>query len=242
VRFRGIIEAISAQSWTVDGQTVRIDANTRVDESAGRALVGAIATVLALRQDDGGLLAREIQIEQPPPTPEQPFEFQGLIESWSATQWVVGGHVLIVNSDTVIEGSPQKGLLAEVKSLRQSDGSLLAKSIVVTLPTEEVQFEGVIEDIGADQWVIDGIVVRIDAQTQILGTPAVGAVAEVQGLLLPDGAVLGRRIEVQAPLDPPTTAPEPTPTEMIPPNAAPAAERRRYASVPPLVGSVASEG
>lgn len=225
VRFKGAIEAISTQTWTVDGQTVRIDGNTRIDESAGKAAVGGIATVLALRQEDGGLLALEIQIEQPPPTPEQPFEFQGLIESWSEAEWVVGGHVLIVDSVTVIEGSPQKGLMAEVKSLRRSDGSLLARSIVVRLPTEEVQFEGVIEEIGAGQWVIAGVIVRVDAQTQISGTPAIGAVAEVQGLLLPDGAVLGRRIEVQAqPVDP-AAAPLPTPTGLATPAALPAAER-----------------
>ncbi len=225
VRFRGAIEAISSSSWTVDGQTVRIDAGTRIDESAAQAAVGGIATVLALRGEDGGLLALEIKIEQPPPTPEQPFEFQGLIESWSATQWVVGGHVLIVNGDTLVEGSPQNGLLAEVKALRQSDGSLLAKNIVVRLPTEEVQFEGVIADISAGQWVVAGVTVRIDGQTQISGTPAVGSVAEVQGLLLPDGAVLGRRIKIQVPVETPTTALEPNTTETPPPDATPAAER-----------------
>jgi hypothetical protein len=197
VRFSGSIDAISAQAWTVDGQTVWIDANTRIDESAGQATVGDTATILALRQDDGSLLAIEIQVAPPPPTPEQPFEFQGLIESWSATQWVVSSHVLMVNGDTVIKGSPQKGLLAEVKALRQSDSSLLAKSIVVRLPTEEVQFEGVIQTISAEQWVVEGVTVWIDAETQIGGTPAVGAVAEIRGLLLPDGAVLARRIVVQ---------------------------------------------
>jgi hypothetical protein len=215
VRFTGIIDAISAQAWTVDGQTVRIDANTRIDESAGQASVGGTATILALRQEDGSLLAIEIQVAAPPPTPEQPFEFQGLIESWSATQWVVSGHVLIINGDTIIQGSPMKGLLAGVKALRQSDGSLLAKSIVVALPTEEVQFEGVIQAISGGHWVVEGVTVWIDAQTQIGGTPAVNAVAEVQGLLLPDGTVLGRHIKVQSPVENPTPA-EPTPTEATP--------------------------
>ena len=209
VRFTGTIEAMSAQVWTVDGQTVRIDGNTRIDESAGQATVGATATILALRQDDGSVLAIEIQVAPPPPTPEQPFEFQGLIESWSATQWVVSGHVLTLNSNTVIKGSPQKGLLAEVKALRQSDGSLLAKSIVVRLPTEEVQFEGVIQSISAGQWVVEGVTVWIDAETRIDGTPAVGAVAEIQGLLLPDGAVLGRRVLVQSQPDTSATPPAP---------------------------------
>lgn len=216
VRFTGLIESMSGQAWTVDGQTVYINANTRIDESQGQAAVGGMATVLALRQEDGSLLAIEIQIARPPPTPEQPFEFQGLIESWSAAQWVVGGHVLIIDSNTEIEGSPQQGLLAEIKALRQSDGSLLAKHIVVRLPTQEVQFEGLIEEIHPLQWVIEGVIVRIDAETYIGGTPAVGSMAEVQGLLLPDGAVLARRIEVQSSPDAPLTPPDPTPTEAAP--------------------------
>jgi hypothetical protein len=207
---------MSAHSWTVDGQVVQINASTRIDESQGRAAVGGTATVLAVRQEDQSLLAVDIQIARPPPTPEQPFEFQGLIESWSATQWVVGGHVLIINGDTVIEGSPQKGLLAEVKALRQGDDSLLARHIVVQLPTEEVQFEGLIQSLSAGEWVVEGVTVRIDAQTQISGTPDIGAVAEVQGLLLPDGAVLGRRIKVQPILATPTTPPEPTSTQAAP--------------------------
>jgi len=212
VRFRGTIEAMSAQAWTVDGQRVQINSSTRVDESQGQAAVGATATVLALRQEDESLLALDIQIEAPPAIPEQPFEFQGLIESWSATQWVVGGYTLIVSSDTAVQGSPQKGLLAEVKALRRGDGSLVAKSIVIRLPTEEVQFEGVIQSIDAGQWVVEGVTVHLDAQTQIVGAYAVGAAAEVQGLLLPDGAVIGRRIVVQ-PLTATSTPPEPTPAE-----------------------------
>jgi len=223
VRFTGKIEAMGAQAWTVDGQTVRINSSTRIDESLGRAAVGGTATVLAIRQDDQNLLALEIQIASPPPTPEQPFEFQGLIESWSATQWVVGGHVLIVNGATAIDGSPQKGLLAEVKALRQGDGALLAKHIVVQLPTEEVQFEGLIQVLNGGEWVIEGVTVRIDVQTQIHGTPVVGAVAEVQGLLLPDGAVLGRRIDVLPPPTP-TPVPEATPTQATPIEATPTAQ------------------
>jgi len=212
VRFSGRIEAMSGGSWTVGGQAVRTDAATRIDESEERAAVGATATVLAIRQEDGSLLAVEIKIEPPPPVPDQPFEFQGLIESWSATQWVVAGHALRIYADTLIQGRPQNGLLAEVKAVLQSDGTILAKQIIVHPPTEEVQFEGVIQAIAAGEWVIEGVTVRIDADTAIVGTPAVGYPAEVMGLLLPDGSVLGRRIVVQ-PL--PGTVTEPTPTASL---------------------------
>jgi len=214
IRFKGRIEALAADAWTIDGRVVRIDANTRIDEREGSAEVGAIARVLAIRREDGGLLAIEITVERAAQTSEQPFEFQGLIESFGSTQWVVGGHILIITNDTVIEGAPQRGLLAEVKALRRSDGSLLAVRIFVKLPTEEVQFEGLIESLSAEEWIVEGVTVRVDAQTQVVGTPIVGLPVEVQGLLLPDGAVLARRIVVQLP---PTATPTPTmqPTQTL---------------------------
>ncbi|MGC8786959.1 MAG: DUF5666 domain-containing protein [Anaerolineae bacterium] len=207
IRFKGRIEAITAAAWTVGGQMVKVHAQTHIDESAARAAVGAMAAVVATRQEDGVLLAIEIIIEQAAPPAEQPFEFQGLIETWSPTQWVVGGHILIITADTRIEGSPQRGLLAEVKALRQADGTLVARQIVIQLPQEEVQFEGIIQSINPTEWVVEGVTVRIDAQTVIEGTPEVGQSVEIQGLLLPDGAVLGRRIIV---LNPASLTPSPT--------------------------------
>jgi len=230
VRFEGRIEAIAADVWTIDGQLVRIDANTRIDEQEGTAAVGAMARVIAIRQQDGTLLAIEITIERAEQTPEQPFEFQGLIESFSPTQWIVGGHTLIITEDTLIEGTPHKGFLAEVKALRQSDGSLLAVHIFVRPPTEEVQFEGVIQSLGAEEWIVDGVTVRLDAETIVEGTPAVGSRVEVEGLLLPDGAVLARRIMVQ-PLPTATPAPMLEPTQM--PTTAPTTAQR---AAPPGVG------
>jgi len=199
VRFRGRIDAIAANTWTVDGQVIRLDTKTYVDERSERASIGATATVLALRLQDDTLLALEIVIERAPAVPDQPFEFQGLIDSFGPTQWVVGGYTLIITADTAIENEPQRGLLAEVKSKRKGDGSLVAERIVVRLPTEEVQVEGLIQEVAAKVWVVEGVTVRLDAQTAVEGTPAVGLWAEVQGLELPDGSVLGRRIRVQSP-------------------------------------------
>ncbi len=198
VRFKGRIEALAAGSWTVDGQVIRINVDTRIDEQDGQAAVGAMAIVVALRLEDGALLAIEIKIESASPGAEQPFEFQGIIESYGPGQWVVGGHTLIITESTIIENSPHRGLLAEVKALRQADGSLVAAHILVRLPTEVVQFEGVILSLDESQWVVDGITVRFDDQSVVIGVPVVGAQVEVEGLLLPDETVLARRIVVQA--------------------------------------------
>ena len=187
--------------WIIAGQLVKVDTNTTFSYYAQDvgAEVGATVTVVAARDENGQLVAVEITIESPPQIPEQPFEFQGLIEAFGPAQWTVGGYALIITGDTVIEGTPQKWLLAEVKAVRRGDGSLVAQRIAVKLPVEEVQFEGVIQSISAEQWIVEGVTVRLDAQTAVTGTPKVGALAEVDGLLLADGAVLARRIAVQTP-------------------------------------------
>lgn len=199
LRFKGRIEAINDSTWIVGGQALRIDAQTRIFDQERQAALGVLATVLAVRQADGSLLALEITTEREPLTPDQPFEFQGLIESLGPTQWVVGGYRCAITADTLIVGSPLQGLLAEVKAVRQADGSLRATHIVVKAAVEEVQFEGSIRALSAAAWTVDETVVRIDAQTAIFGEPVVGDTVEVQGLLLPDGDVLARRIVVQMP-------------------------------------------
>lgn len=197
VRIRGRIDSIAADSWTVDGVVLQIKSSTKIDQAEANAAVGAMASVVAIRNEDETLTAVEIKVEAAEASREQPVEFQGLIESWNDTHWLVGGYDLLVNPYTLITGSPQKGLLAEVKAVRLTDGTTLARQIIIHLPSEEVQFEGVIQSMGAGEWLVEGVVVRFDGQTVVSGTPEVGALVEVQGLLLPDGAVLGRRIVVQ---------------------------------------------
>ncbi len=216
IRFKGKIEAMAPSEWTIGGQVVRIDAVTRINAPDQPPAVGVTAAVEATRMPDGGLLAIEITTERTEQASDQAFEFQGLIESFGATRWVVGGQTLIITPDTVIDGSPQKGLLAQVKAVRHGDGSLTAQRIAISPPTEEVQFEGTIQAITAGEWVVDGTSVRLDQQTEVLGDPRIGAHVEVQGLLLADGAVLARRVRVQGPPTATLTEQAPSPAEATP--------------------------
>jgi len=200
IRFAGPIDEIGADTWTIDGRVVRVDANTSIDQSQAQAAVGATASVVAVRDDDGGLVAVSIIIEPPPQAPPEPFEFRGLIENYGADSWTVGGYSLAITPDTAVEGSPKQGLLAQVKAVRLGDGSLVAVQIVVQPPTEEVQFEGLIQSLAAGEWIVEGVIVRLDEETVVEGKPALGAMAEVQGLLLADGAVLALRIVIQPPV------------------------------------------
>ncbi len=79
----------------------------------------------------------------------------------------------------------------------------------------EVQFSGPIESIQPDAWVIGGLVVRIDAQTQISGQPQIDRLADVRGLTGRTGLrALSITLELMAQSTPesPTATPEPTRT------------------------------
>lgn len=58
--FSGVIEAIGANSYTIGGQTVAVNASTLLD--SGLAL-GVTAKVEVIRQADGTLLAKEIETD-----------------------------------------------------------------------------------------------------------------------------------------------------------------------------------
>jgi hypothetical protein len=159
---------------------------------------------------------------------EQEVEFEGVIESFSDTEWVVGGRTVAVNPATEIVGTPAIGLKAEVRALVQADSSLLAIRIKVEAADdddaqpEEVEFEGIIEAMPAGlpaEWVIGGRTVTANAQTIITGTPEIGLKAKVTALRDSDGKLLATAIAIEMPE--PTKMPRPTRTPTSTPTPGP---------------------
>ncbi|MEW6094726.1 MAG: DUF5666 domain-containing protein, partial [Chloroflexota bacterium] len=73
----------------------------------------------------------------------------------------------------------------------------------------QVEFTGTVDSIAADQWVIQGFTVLIDAQTMIDGAFAVGDVVDVHAVVDGVGTVTATRIEGFSP----DSTPSPEPTE-----------------------------
>jgi len=127
VEFSGPIHSFSDQEWRVGEHVVRITPQTKIE---GTPQVGAVAHVRALRTADGGLVAEHIRVEPPQPV----VQFEGPIQEIHETWWLVGGRRVILGPETVVEGKPQVGHIAEVTATAQSDGSLLATHITVRPP------------------------------------------------------------------------------------------------------------
>jgi len=99
-------------------------------------------------------------------------------------------------------------------------------SIVPTLvPAETFTLDGPIAQIATDGWLVNGMLVAVDAQTAISGTPAVGALAHVRGTLQDNGSLLARSITIDpvVPTSPPAGAPTAAPAQPAP-TSAPVAE------------------
>ncbi len=75
---------------------------------------------------------------QPTPTPTWPprFHFTGVVQSLSDESWVIGNTAVIVNSRTVIEGSPQVGAWVSVRGYVDAQGRWVAVKIKAHAVTE----------------------------------------------------------------------------------------------------------
>lgn len=239
VRIEGLIESITQDYWHVAGEHISVRSSTSINQDAAPAAIGGWAVVNASKMSNGSLVARDIRVVRGPDQPPVPKEFSGTIESIGADQWIVSGHAVLIDGNTSIEGStPQVGAIAHIKAEQHSDGRLVALRITVEKkPEQVVQFEGIIGAIVGDRWVVAGQEILIGPDTQISGTPAVGALAEVEAVVQADGTKLARHISIQAlptstPL-PPTATPQPMATEApAEPTATPVVDSTPIAPTP----------
>lgn len=242
VRIEGQIDEISSNHWVVSGQRITVRPSTRINQDRARAQVGGWAIVKAVKKPSGELQASEITIVRGVDQPPVPREFSGAIESIGADRWVVGGQQVLIAPDTQIEGTPVVGATARVQADQYADGRLVARHITVD-SLQVVQFEGVIQTIQSDRWVVAGQEVLIGSETSIEGDPVVGALAEVEAVVRADGSKLARRIRVRAmPTAEPTDAPTATiapPTVTPGPQATPTSAEPTATDVPAVATPIA---
>lgn len=125
--FQGVIESISEIEWVISGRAVQITPQTQIE---GTPAVGRLASVRAERSGAGPWVATHIRISEP----EIIVQFEGVIESFSGAQWIIAGYAVSIAADTVIEGVPAVGAIAEVEAIQKADGTLLARWIRIYEP------------------------------------------------------------------------------------------------------------
>jgi ribosome-associated protein YbcJ (S4-like RNA binding protein) len=219
VRVEGRIDEIRSDYWMVSTQRIHMRPGVQINQTSALARVGGWAIVNAMQEGDGRLVAQDIVVVREPDV-----EFGGAVESIAADKWVIAAREVTVNAETVIEGVPLVGALAQVRAEQYAGGRLVAKRISVREMV--VQIDGLIQSFSATKWVVAGQEVTLDGDTRIEGTPAVGAIAEVEAVVREGGVKLARRIRVQSSTPPtavpPTATPIPPTATRVSPTATPA--------------------
>ncbi len=134
----GTADNVTSTNITVGNKILVIDSNTQI---IGELMSGSFIQIRAKVQDDGTLLATKIQVKNNKDHKQygnsenvsNDNKICGPIQSVSGnnTSMVINGQTVLINQDTKIEGQLAVNARAEVKVVKQQDGSLLATRIEI---------------------------------------------------------------------------------------------------------------
>jgi hypothetical protein len=181
----------TGETWVVAGQTFTLHPATVV---IGNPQVGDIVFVEGRLTADETRLADLILLVRK--SPADHFTLTGEVQEIRSTDWTISGQTVIITDTTEIESGIGVGNLVQVYGIIQDNGALLAERIrriseESGLPFE---FEGVIETIGTDIWLISGVEVAVYTDTVTQEGLMAGDVVKVTGRIQEDGTWLAERI------------------------------------------------
>jgi len=185
VEFRGLVESITGEQWSVAGMTVIVANGTRVN---GSPAPGVWVEVSGATQLDGTVRALAVTVITggETPTPAEPTA--------SATG-------LPIATRTPAPTEPASPTPTESTSEAATAPLIAPASSTTPEPTAgaggEFEFTGIVESIGVSVWRISGQTVTVTASTELRGSPQVGQTVEVKAIRDASGALVARRIEVK---------------------------------------------
>lgn len=135
--------------------------------------------------------------EEPPSEPYFTVSGQGEVTAMGET-WTIGAQTFATSASTVIVGNPQIGDIVTVYGYMLPDGTLVATLIILQhhAPGNRFTLTGIVDSIGADEWIVAGQTIAVNAETIVDDSLAVGDLARVHGIITAgDGTFLAQRIE-----------------------------------------------
>jgi hypothetical protein len=149
VHLTGLITSLRPDQWIVDGQTINITDETKIEGTPAR---GLRVWVEGRQGPDGSILVlstkvlgrpqeaapKEERKDGPPsggtPSKEKDgkgdrVQIRGTLNELGVNRWVVNGETIILTAETAISGKPVVGAMVEVEGGRQPDGSILATKV-----------------------------------------------------------------------------------------------------------------
>jgi len=183
--FVGVVGAIEADSWTISGVEIAVDDDTVIEENIE---VGDVVHVTGIILADGTWLAHQIELVEE----ESDFEFTGIVNS--IDPWIVAGIGFEVDEFTAIDEGIEVDSLVHVQGQILADGTWLATSIALLDEETEITviFVGTVDSI--DPWIVSGISLETDDDTEIEPGIGVSDTVQVTAVILPDGTFLAKTI------------------------------------------------
>ena len=224
IEIEGRIQAIGADSLVVNGITVYVDGNTRVEDDDDMPIpfsdlmVGDPVEIDAVRLGDGTLLATEIERDDDG-RDDDDLEFEGRIQSIGADSLVVNAITVYVDGNTRVEDDDdnpiafsdlQVGDRVEIHAVLRADGSYYAREIELDDDDDnggrEVELTAPIDAISPDSITVGGLTFSVDANTRVeddddnpipYSDLVVGMIVEIHGRRFADGTLYASKIEVE---------------------------------------------
>lgn len=219
VEISGSIQVKTDSSITVNSIEVLVNSSTKITGSMHSTVlfdslkVGSFVHVEAISQQNGSLLALQIELSDTKPT----FEFEGSISALTSNSLTVNGTEVFVDSTTVIYTQYHAALKfsdlkvgdkVSVKASQQGNGTYLAVSVMVITKNsnQEIEFEGAVQEVTSNSIKVHDTVFFVDSTTVILKEEigiialsdiSVGDQVDVRGFLRPDSTYLALIIKVE---------------------------------------------
>ena len=226
VRFYGLLEKITDSHWVVAGRTVQITPETEI---IGEPHPGALVLVAAAPRGDSLVGVRLTVLRGDHPDHDL-VRFSGSLSEFNREKWVVAGRAVAIAPETRIVGEPYIGAHVHVVASPTPQRGLVGVVLVVQprdLPPDRwVHFAGEVTEISDGGWVIGGHFVGIGPETEIIGSPYLGARVEVFAWITPDGKLVAHKLvviprDVRQPERPRDGVPDTPPPDTPVPDAGP---------------------
>lgn len=189
VSFEGRVAQIGATTWIVDDVRVLINEDTHI---IGDIQVDDEIEVEGETRPEGYLLAFELH--------KRLMTLVGRVDQIGADHWEIDGHIvaLIRESDIKDEISIGDFVIALVAvaddyslsliEVRLEDGEQDEQALRLTPDPggEQVEFTGIVESMGSNTWIVDGRLIRIEANTNIDEDIEIGDTVRVRAELRDD--------------------------------------------------------
>jgi len=184
----GQVDAIGDTAWTVEGQTITVNDETRIQDDIQ---TGDIVQVEGVVLPTGTFLAQSIRLVEETP---RPFNFIGVVQHITGDTWTISGVDVTVSAETEVDAGLGVGNVVQVS------GEILDDEVWQAHTIERFQdqdstftFTGRVESIAP--WIVSGISFETDEWTQTDPSIEIGDRVRVKGQVLQDGTWLATQIE-----------------------------------------------